>query len=88
MPLKGDCKDFQCSVVSVDDSVFSYVSSILRTFAQHKDDRRRVEKAFIESTGLPSGKVSRSEFRITNLYLLDLLLNTGRVNFAVTVQFR
>lgn len=31
--------------------------SIVRTFAQHKDDRRRVEKAFIESTGLASGKV-------------------------------
>lgn len=40
--------------------------SIVRTFAQHKDDRRRVEKAFIESTGLASGKVKT--FFINYLY--------------------
>ena len=38
--------------------LFFFVS-IVRTFAQHRDDRRRVEKAFIESTGLASGKVIR-----------------------------
>ena len=35
--------------------IFLY-PSIVRTFAQHKDDRRKVEKA-LESSGLPSGKV-------------------------------
>lgn len=37
--------------------VFFY-ASIVRTFAQHRDDRRRVEKAFLDSTGLASGKVT------------------------------
>ncbi len=38
-------------------SLSFFFVSIVRTFAQHRDDRRRVEKAFIESTGLASGKV-------------------------------
>lgn len=29
----------------------------MRTFAQHKDDRRKVEKA-LEASGLPAGKVT------------------------------
>jgi len=44
-------------VIEKDLTVPLNLFSIVRTFAQHKDDRRRVEKAFIESTGLPSGKV-------------------------------
>jgi len=47
------------------------VKSIVRTFAQHKDDRRRVEKAFIDSTGLPSGKdesILLSQFTFDDFY--------------------
>lgn len=32
--------------------------SILKTFAQNKDDRKKVEKA-LESSGLPSNKVRK-----------------------------
>ena len=54
--------------------MFCY-ASIVRTFAQHRDDRRRVEKAFIESTGLASGKV---------IELVEMLFGSSN-NFAVSL---
>lgn len=39
--------------------IFIYVNfSILKTFAQNKDDKKKVEKA-LESSGLPSNKVRK-----------------------------
>ncbi len=59
--------------------------SIVRTFAQHKDDRRRVEKAFIESTGLASGKVKtffiNYIYTIPSNWLLCYFLRMTRFNF-------
>lgn len=34
------------------------VKNIIKTFTQHKDDRKRVEKA-LDAAGLPSGKVKK-----------------------------
>lgn len=38
-------------------SIFKSVCSIVKMFAQNKDDRKRVEKA-LDISGFPSGKVS------------------------------
>lgn len=56
------------------------VKNIVRTFAQHRDDRRRVEKAFLDSTGLASGKddaISLSQFGFDDFYRFYKKL-TGR----------
>lgn len=46
---------------------FPFYYSTLKMFAQHKDDKKRVEKA-LENCGLPSGKVS-------------IKLNFGKIRF-------
>lgn len=52
--------------------------SIVKMFAQNKDDRKRVEKA-LENTGLPSGKtetVAVSKFTFEEFYNLYKNLTT------------
>lgn len=41
------------------------VKNIIKTFTQHKDDRKRVEKA-LDAAGLPSGKVKKKSNRKCN----------------------
>lgn len=41
------------------------VKNIIKTFTQHKDDRKRVEKA-LDAAGLPSGKVKNKRKEKSN----------------------
>lgn len=51
--------DYMHTFLKVNSCIFMYVNfSILKTFTQNKEDRKKVEKA-MESSGLPSNKVRK-----------------------------